>query len=124
MDPADGDHSVNTGPCSPQARECGYVGVDGGRIWYRVNGEPDSAKLPLLVVHGGPGMSHHYLLPFTDLANERPVILYDQLAHGVSGAPGALHEHRQALPHETGLLNAVTVFVYTPIVNRHRSARR
>ena len=87
MNPADGDHTVNTGASSPEPRACGYVGVDGGRIWYRVNGEPDSAKVPLLVIHGGPGMSHHYLLPFTDLADERPVILYDQLDCGNADRP-------------------------------------
>jgi len=31
------------------------------------------------VVHGGPGLSHDYLLPLKDLATTRPVIFYDQI---------------------------------------------
>jgi L-proline amide hydrolase len=36
------------------------------RIWYRVVGDlaqPQPAKFPLLVLHGGPGESHDYLQP-------------------------------------------------------------
>jgi proline-specific peptidase len=40
------------------------------------------------VIHGGPGFSHHYLLTLTDLAGDRPVILYDQLDSGNSDRPG------------------------------------
>jgi len=31
------------------------------------------------VVHGGPGLSHDYLLPLKDLSPTRPVIFYDQI---------------------------------------------
>lgn len=74
----------------PEAEESGYIPVQGGKIWYRINGKKHFArgKTPLLVLHGGPGASHHYLLPFTDLASERPVILYDQLDCGLSERPG------------------------------------
>ena len=47
-----------------------------------------AGKTPLLVIHGGPGFSHHYLLPLTDLAADRPVIFYDQLDSGNSARPG------------------------------------
>lgn len=87
MSSAEGDHRVSAGCFSPEPRESRYVNVEGGRIWYRLNGEPDSAKVPLLVIHGGPGMSHHYLLPLIDLADERPVILYDQLDCGNADRP-------------------------------------
>jgi proline iminopeptidase len=43
--------------------------------------------IPLLVIHGGPGASHHYLKPIADLADERPVIFYDQLGCGNSDSP-------------------------------------
>jgi L-proline amide hydrolase len=74
----------------PDPEVAGYVAVEGGRIWYRLNGTEHFAegKMPLLVIHGGPGFSHHYLLTLTDLADERPVILYDQLDSGNSERPG------------------------------------
>ncbi|HOI13855.1 MAG TPA: proline iminopeptidase, partial [Methanoculleus sp.] len=34
----------------------GYVDVTGGRVWFRIVGA-DSAGTPLLVLHGGPGMT-------------------------------------------------------------------
>ena len=73
----------------PEPERTGYVPVTGGRIWYRLNGSHHfgTGRTPLIVIHGGPGMSHHYLLPLVDLADERPVILYDQLDSGHSDRP-------------------------------------
>ena len=73
----------------PEPDRAGYIPVTGGRIWYRLNGSHHFAagRTPLVVIHGGPGMSHHYLLPLVDLADERPVILYDQLDSGRSDRP-------------------------------------
>ena len=72
-----------------EPEKAGFVPVKGGRIWYRLNGTGHfvKGKTPLIVVHGGPGFSHHYLLPLIDLADERPVILYDQLDSGHSDRP-------------------------------------
>ncbi|TBU65782.1 proline iminopeptidase [Dichomitus squalens] len=40
---------------------------------------------PLIVLHGGPGLSHDYLLPLSDLAETGiPVILYDQVGNARS----------------------------------------
>ncbi len=74
----------------PDPERAGLIPVRGGSVWYRLNGARHFAagKVPLLVVHGGPGFSHHYLLPLTDLGDERPVILYDQLDCGNSERPG------------------------------------
>ena len=74
----------------PEPEETGWVSVEGGRIWYRLNGRDhlDAGKTPLLCLHGGPGCSHDYLLPLTLLAAGRPVILYDQLDCGQSDRPG------------------------------------
>ena len=66
----------------------GYIPVEGGRIWYRMNGSEHVGNTALLVIHGGPGFSHHYLEPLTDLARDRPVIFYDQLDSGNSERPG------------------------------------
>jgi len=66
----------------------GYADVPGGRVWYGVVGDLKKARAtPLLVVHGGPGMSHDYLYPLTDIVADRPVIFYDQLDAGLSDRP-------------------------------------
>jgi proline iminopeptidase/L-proline amide hydrolase len=64
------------------------VSVDGGRIYVRVNGALDSKRPPILFIHGGPGSSHWSWLNATALADERAVILYDQLDCGRSDRPG------------------------------------
>lgn len=62
----------------------GYVDVDGGKVWYRIVGPGDAT--PLLILHGGPGIPSAYLNPLQVLADERPVIFYDQLGCGKSPA--------------------------------------
>ena len=42
---------------------------------------------PLLALHGGPGYPHDYLEPLAALADERPVVFYDQLGCGNSDRP-------------------------------------
>ncbi len=76
----------DTPPVIPPEGE-GRVAVRGGEIWYRVTGSGPGA--PLLVVHGGPGFSHDYLLPLEALGRDRAVIFYDQLDCGKSDKPGA-----------------------------------
>jgi proline iminopeptidase len=63
----------------------GFVSVPGGRVWWRRLGE--GRKPPLLLLHGGPGMGHDYLLPLSALAADREVIFYDQLGCARSDAP-------------------------------------
>jgi proline iminopeptidase len=69
----------------PIAAREGYIPVTGGRVWYQVVGSADA--IPLLVLHGGPGVPHDYLEPLADLADERPVVFYDQLGCGKSDRP-------------------------------------
>ena len=64
----------------------GYVKVPGGSVWYGVAGS-DKKGAPLLTLHGGPGAPHDYLEPLAELADERPVIFYDQLGCGNSDKP-------------------------------------
>lgn len=64
----------------------GYIDVPGGRIWYRMAGIGGKGA-PLLVLHGGPGAPHDYLEPLEVLADERPVVFYDQLGCGNSDKP-------------------------------------
>jgi len=65
--------------------EIGHAKVPGGKVWWRRVGS--GPKTPLLLLHGGPGAGHNYLLPMRALANDRPVIFYDQLGCGLSDAP-------------------------------------
>lgn len=63
------------------------VTVPGGQVYVRVNGKLDDKRLPILFIHGGPGSSHWGWLNATALADERAVILYDQLDCGRSATP-------------------------------------
>ncbi|SDW20189.1 proline iminopeptidase-family hydrolase [Paenibacillus sp. CF384] len=64
----------------------GYIEVPGGKVWYVQVG--DKGKTPLLVLHGGPGNVHDPLKSaLSALADERPVIFYDQLGSGNSDRP-------------------------------------
>src|SRR5665647_1561954 len=62
----------------------GMLDVPDGRVWYRSVGE---GGIPLLCLHGGPGMTHDYIDPLGDLADRRQVIFYDQLGCGRSDRP-------------------------------------
>jgi len=67
-------------------RQEGFVDVGPGRIWWYSVG--DVPGVPLLCLHGGPGMTHNYLEPLEGLASRRRVIFYDQLGCGRSDRPG------------------------------------
>ncbi len=72
-------------PMNNIIHEQGFVPVPGGQVWFQKSYTKESEhKAPLLIVHGGPGVSHHYLSNLTALATERPIILYDQLGSGAS----------------------------------------
>jgi pimeloyl-ACP methyl ester carboxylesterase len=63
----------------------GFLERSVGRTWYRVTGE--GGRTPLVCLHGGPGSTHNYFRPLERLADERPVVLYDQLGCGRSDRP-------------------------------------
>ncbi|WP_440950222.1 proline iminopeptidase-family hydrolase [Methanosphaerula subterraneus] len=75
-----------TGTNSEQRDEEGFIQTRDGKVWYRIAGA-GSAGIPLLVLHGGPGFPHDYQEPLEALADERPVIFYDQLGCGRSDRP-------------------------------------
>ncbi|KAI9703438.1 MAG: hypothetical protein M1820_005911 [Bogoriella megaspora] len=54
--------------------------------WYRLVGDLDSNTTPLILLHGGPGACHEYMLAFSDLydAHKIPLIFYDMIGNGKS----------------------------------------
>src|SRR3954469_25859663 len=68
----------------------GKIPFDAGGVeaetWFRVTGELGEGRpAPLVVLHGGPGAAHDYLLSIADLARDgRAVVHYDQLGNGRS----------------------------------------
>jgi proline-specific peptidase len=68
----------------------GFVPFRGHRTWYRVVGDERSeGKLPVVLLHGGPGATHDYLEPLGALAETggRRVVFYDQIGCGKSDLP-------------------------------------
>jgi len=61
----------------------GCVHSAAGRLWWK-RLDPSTGAVPIVLLHGGPGMPSYYLEPFEALADERPVIFYDQLGCGRS----------------------------------------
>ncbi|KAM5531777.1 hypothetical protein V8D89_014547 [Ganoderma adspersum] len=42
-------------------------------------------RTPVVVIHGGPGLAHDYLIPHTDLSNHSfPILFYDQVGNARS----------------------------------------
>lgn len=65
----------------------GVISFRDHRVWYRIiqPEREEPGKIPLLCLHGGPGIPHDYLEPLEALANMgRRVIFYDQLGCGNS----------------------------------------
>ncbi|KAH9938636.1 proline iminopeptidase [Fomitopsis serialis] len=58
------------------------------QTYYKVLGQLTSDKAPIIVLNGGPGSSHGYLLSLADLAlplhGGAPVVFYDQVGGGRS----------------------------------------
>jgi proline-specific peptidase len=67
----------------------GFIPFYGYKTWYRIVGDQeDGGKLPLLCLHGGPGMAHDYLETLEAISETgRRVIFYDQLGCGNSDHP-------------------------------------
>jgi proline iminopeptidase len=63
----------------------GRIAVPGGRVFWRRFGT--TSGVPLLVVHGGPGLTSNYLESLTALSDTRPVVTWDQLDCGRSDCP-------------------------------------
>lgn len=63
----------------------GYVNIADGKVWYQIHATTESKdKVPLIVLHGGPGLPHNYMLSLSKLGLDRPIIFYDQFGCGKS----------------------------------------
>jgi len=62
--------------------------VDGKKFetWFKVFGDLKSKRRPIVALHGGPGLSHDYMLPCQELYIKAgiPVLFYDQIGNGNS----------------------------------------
>lgn len=56
------------------------------QTYYRTFGLHGSSNAPLVVLHGGPGLSLDYMQVLSDLADNTPIILYDQIGNGRSSS--------------------------------------
>ena len=78
---------------------------------------PDRSKLPIVMVHGGPGWSHHYMLPLKQQAcRGRDVFFYDQAGAGTAfaalvarGCVRAMRQLAQAIEYGRGECDSVPV---------------
>lgn len=54
--------------------------------YYKIFGDLFSGTAPLIILHGGPGVGHEYLLSFADLWHlyKIPVVFYDQIGCAAS----------------------------------------
>src|SRR5215469_9503343 len=68
----------------------GYASFRDYQTWYRITGDLEAAKPPLVILHGGPGCTHDYVDSFKGLAQKglwgdgRAVVHYDQIGNGRS----------------------------------------
>src|SRR2546426_6645700 len=74
------NQNVNNG--SPvYVQQEGFVDANGVMIYYRILGRGE----PLLIVHGGPGASHDYFLPYLlPLAHHHKLVFIDERGSGRS----------------------------------------
>jgi proline iminopeptidase len=72
-------------PPIPPPRAEGFTTTTPAPLYWAEYG--DAAAPPLLLIHGGPGASHDYMLPqMLELAREHRLVLYDQRGGGRSRA--------------------------------------
>ncbi|MGE8412244.1 MAG: proline iminopeptidase-family hydrolase [Pseudomonas sp.] len=63
-----------------------HIRAPGGQIWTAIR-HGLAHRLPLVVVHGGPGSNHLYLSNFSEHLKDRALVYYDQLDSGYSARP-------------------------------------
>lgn len=65
----------------------GELAFSGYKTYYKIFGSPCN-RIPLVVLHGGPGSAHNYLLDLQRVSESgRQVVFYDQVGSGLSEGP-------------------------------------
>lgn len=75
--------NASTTPYAAPDKEL-MVPVEGGDVYVRINGSLQAGASPVIFIHGGPGGTHNGFAGMTELADDRMVIMYDQLDSGKS----------------------------------------
>ena len=73
----------------PPRHEGTAEGGPNGQVYYRIYGE-EPGRTPIVALHGGPAGGHTYMRPYSALATDRQVVLYDQSGCGRSARPADL----------------------------------
>mgnify|MGYP002515442291 FL=1 len=72
-----------------QKVEEGFMPFRGYQVYYRIVGERQPGKAPIILLHGGPGSTHNYFEVLDQIAETgHQVIMYDQLGCGKSFVDG------------------------------------
>jgi proline iminopeptidase len=67
----------------------GFVDANGVMIYYEMIGTAQAGRRPLVIVHGGPGASHDYFLPYLlPLARGNQLVFIDERGSGRSSKLG------------------------------------
>ena len=68
----------------------GYMPFKEYKTYYRIVGEPNPEKAPIILLHGGPGSTHNYFEVLDKMAemDNRQIIMYDQIGCGESYVDG------------------------------------
>jgi len=74
---------------SDSPRQNGFIPAQNAQLYYEIMGSGE----PVVILHGGPGLDHTYLLPqFEALSKHYKLILYDQRSSGKStGVVDSIH---------------------------------
>lgn len=86
---------------------------------YKVFGDLENGTHPLLVLHGGPGSAHEYMITFANLSDRYgiPVVLYDQVGCGASA-------HLQQFAGDTSLWSERTLITELENLIDHLGLRK
>ena len=95
----------------------GYMPFMGFKTYYRIAGDPNPEKKPLLLLHGGPGSTHNYFEIFDEFAEEdhRQLISYDQIGCGNSYLDG----HPELWKSETWVSELIAIREYLGLSECH-----
>ena len=81
-----------------------YLKHQFGQTFYQLRGSKQASGLPIICLYGGPGGHSHFMTDLFKLADNRQVIIYDQIGGGRSSPTEKKHWKVQTFVHELELL--------------------